>query len=143
VIFDLRPSTLDDFGLVLALRQFLQRTEVEAGWTTRLDVEGDLGPMTPATETAIYRLVKEAVTNARKHAESPCIQVRLAARSDNLVILVRDRGKGFDKKTTRSFNSGQFGIMGMRERVSLLSGSFRLRSNPGAGTVVRIVLPLE
>ncbi len=143
VIFDLRPSTLDDFGLVHALRQFLQRTEVEAGWNAQLDIKGDIGPMPPATETAIYRLVKEAVSNARKHAQSPRIQVRLASRAGNQVILVRDWGKGFDPKAAQSLGSGQFGIMGMRERVSLLSGSFRLRSRTGAGTVVRIVLPLE
>jgi signal transduction histidine kinase len=143
VIFDLRPSTLDDFGLVLALRQFLQKTEAEAGWTATLDIKGDIGPIPPETETAIYRLVKEAVSNARKHAESPRIHVRLATRAGNLVILVRDWGSGFDLKAARAHNSGHFGIMGMRERVSLLNGSFHLRSSPGAGTVVRIVLPLE
>ncbi len=143
VIFDLRPSTLDDFGLVLALRQFLQKTEAETGWCTKLDIEGAIGPMPPATETAIYRLVKEAVTNARKHAESPCVHVRLTGRAGNIVILVRDKGKGFDEKAVPAFSIGQFGIMGMRERASLLSGSFHLRSRPGAGTVIRIVLPLE
>jgi len=128
---------------VLALRQYLQKTEAEAGWTATLDIKGDIGPIPPETETAIYRLVKEAVSNARKHAESPRIHVRLATRVENLVILVRDWGTGFDPKAARAHNSGHFGIMGMRERVSLLSGSFHLRSSPGAGTVVRIVLPLE
>jgi signal transduction histidine kinase len=143
VIFDLRPSTLDDFGLVLALRQYLTRLEGEYGWKVEFKLAGQVGPMAPALETAVFRLVKEALANCRKHAETNRVYVRLAGKGSTLSITVRDWGKGFDARDPSSRDRGQLGLMGMRERVSLLNGTFRVHSKPGAGTLIRIALPVE
>jgi signal transduction histidine kinase len=143
VIFDLRPSTLDDFGLVLALKQYLERLEAEVGWKIDFHLAGPIGRLPSATETAVFRMVKEAVTNARKHARTARLRVRLSARGARLTIVVRDWGRGFDPREAMSRDSGQYGITGIRERVSLLNGTFQLSSKPGSGTLIRIMLPLE
>lgn len=142
VIFDLRPSTLDDFGLVLALRQYLGALETELGWQVEFSLIGQVGPLAPALETAIFRIVQEALTNVRKHAQSEKVLVRLACRDGTLVITVRDWGCGFAMREVAR-RTGQFGMLGMKERVALLSGEFHVRSKPGAGTLVRISIPLE
>jgi signal transduction histidine kinase len=142
VIFDLRPATLDDFGLVLALRQYLSLLEDELGWKVEFLVD-QIEPMAPALETAVFRLVKEALINARKHADTKRVRVCLTGKGKLLVISVRDWGKGFDPHSASARGSLRFGLGGMRERVSLLNGAFHLRSRPGAGTLIRITLPLE
>jgi two-component system sensor histidine kinase DegS len=143
VIFDLRPSTLDDFGLVQALRQYLSRLERDLGWTVDFTLDGQVSPLLPTMETAVFRLVKEALTNAQKHADTKKVQVRLTAKANELAITVRDWGRGFDPRAASSRNGGQYGLVGMRERVSLLNGKFHLKSRPGVGTVIRITLPVE
>jgi signal transduction histidine kinase len=144
VIFDLRPSTLDDFGLVLALRQYLADIAAEAGWAVEFSLVGKVGPMPPALETAVFRMAKEALTNARKHAAASRVLVRLEAKQNNLTITVRDWGKGFNPRDEASRRNGQMGLAGMKERVSLLNGTFYLRSrHGGAGTLIRITLPLD
>ncbi len=143
VIFDLRPSTLDDFGLVLALRQYLTRLELDLGWQVEFVLVGQVGPLPAALETAIFRMIKEAVTNAKKHSSTQRVLVRLAAQSRALTMTVRDWGKGFNPNEAATRRDGQLGLMGMKERVALLNGTFSLRSKPGAGTLIRITLPLE
>lgn len=143
VIFDLRPSTLDDFGLVLALRQYVATLEGELGWQVEFSLVGQVGPMSSALETAIFRLVQEALTNVRKHAAAERVLVRLACQDGTLVITVRDWGCGFNVREATARRNGQLGLMGMKERVSLLNGDFHLRSKAGAGTLVRITIPME
>ncbi len=143
VIFDLRPSTLDDFGLVLALRQYLTRLEADLGWEVEFSLVGQVGPLPATLETAIFRMIKEALTNAKKHSATKKVLVRLTAKSPTLTITVRDWGKGFNPREASTRRDGQLGLMGMKERVALLNGIFSLRSKPGAGTVIRITLPLE
>lgn len=143
VIFDLRPSTLDDFGLVLALRQYLSGLETDLGWQLEFSLVGQVGPLPAALETAIFRMVKEALTNIKKHAATTRVLVRLVSREKILTITVRDWGKGFNPREASTRHNGKLGLMGMKERVSLLNGAFSLRSKPGAGTLIRITLPLE
>ena len=142
VIFDLRPSTLDDFGLVLALRQYLQTLEAEMGWQAEFSLIGQVGPFSPALETVIFRLVQEALTNVRKHADTERLLVRLATKDGHLVVTIRDWGRGFNTRETAR-NHEHVGLTGMKERVSLLNGTFHLRSRQGAGTLLRITIPLD
>jgi signal transduction histidine kinase len=88
-------------------------------------------------------LVKEALSNARKHAATQKVLVRLACQNNALTIIVRDWGVGFNMREAQARRNGQLGLMGMKERVALLNGTFHLRSKPGAGTLIRITLPLE
>jgi len=143
VISNLRPSTLDDFGLVPALRQHIATLEAQLGWQVEFSLVGQISTMAPAMETAIFRLVQEALSNVRKHADTERVLVRLAGADGSVVITVRDWGHGFNVREAASRRNGQLGLMGMKERVSLLNGKFHLRSKPGSGTLIRITLPLE
>ncbi len=146
VMSDLRPSVLDDFGLVLALEQYVATLATEVGWQADYSVQGGLERLPPVLETTIFRLVQEALTNVRKHAAAPQVLVQLEQRGDQVFILVRDFGGGFDPHAVRAAADGgtsHLGLVGMRERVALAGGIFSLQSSPGEGTTVTIMLPIE
>ena len=145
VMSDLRPSVLDDFGLLMTLEQYLATVAAEAGWQADYQVEGVLERLSPTLETTVFRLVQEALSNARKHAAAPRVLVRLERADFALRLLVRDWGAGFDIAAPghASDGSSHLGLVGMRERVTLVGGSFTLHSVPGQGTTVDISLPLS
>jgi signal transduction histidine kinase len=145
VMSDLRPSTLDDFGLVVALQQQLDAAAAEAGWQAQYEVTGAVTRLAPAVETTIFRVVQEALSNARKHAQSDRLHVTLARQDDTVLVEVRDWGRGFDveRVVARPERGEHLGLMGMRERVALLGGTVAIDSAPGAGTTVRIMLPVN
>jgi signal transduction histidine kinase len=142
---DLRPSTLDDFGLVVALQQQLDAAAAEAGWQAQYEVTAPVTRLAPALETTIFRVVQEALSNARKHAQADRVQVTLAHRDDSVLVEVRDWGRGFavEQVAAHPERGEHLGLMGMRERVALLGGAVAIDSAPGAGTTVRIVLPVN
>jgi signal transduction histidine kinase len=142
VIFDLRPSTLDDFGLVSALHQYLQMLGTEQHWDVEFAAKGTTEALSPALETAIFRLVQEALTNVRKHAQAGRVRVRLTARHHAVMISVRDWGSGFEPRHVAG-QRGHLGLAGMRERVALLNGTIAVHSRPGTGTLICITIPTD
>jgi signal transduction histidine kinase len=139
---DLRPALLDDMGLRPALaahiEQFASRTGIRVAFEqTGLDRRFD-----PTVETAAYRIVQEALTNAARHAGAREVTVRLRAAGSALRIVVEDRGRGFDPAEIRAAGRAS-GLAGMRERALLLGGHFAVDSTPGAGTRITAELPLE
>ncbi len=139
---DLRPALLDDMGLRPALaahiEQFASRTGIRVAFEqTGLDRRFD-----PTIETAAYRIVQEALTNAARHAGAREVTVRLRAAGSALRIVVEDRGRGFDPAEVRAAGRAS-GLAGMRERALLLGGHFAVDSTPGAGTRITAELPLE
>ncbi len=140
IIADLRPAALDDIGLKPALEALLdRRSEGELTIERRIDLpapgHGGL-KLDPELETTVYRLVQEALTNVVKHARASTVQVRVSAVTDQVSVMVRDDGIGFDV----SKRSDGYGLAGMRERVYLSDGSLEIESGDG-GTEVRISLP--
>ena len=138
LIHDLRPVALDELGLVPALRQHLARSEQEHGLVIDLIAdEGQrlAGPM----ETALFRIVQEAVNNVIRHAQALHVSVTLKRTRDQVTLQVVDDGKGFDTQRPRS--GRHVGLWSMRERVEQLGGQFEVRSEPGRGTVVIAVIP--
>jgi signal transduction histidine kinase len=138
IITDLRPSLLDDLGLLPAIEALLDRRR-EAG----LEIVSDLALPVPSTdrldrelETTVYRIVQEALTNVVKHARADVVRVSVALSDDAVTIEVQDDGVGFDPgaRTTG------FGLAGMRERVFLAGGTLQLET-AGRGTLVRVSLP--
>lgn len=147
VISGLRPSTLDDFGLVAALRLYAQEVLDEYGWQVELREELGEARLPATIETTVYRIVQEALTNARKHAGPGKARVELALQGDELRVEVRDWGSGFAASTVDGDGNGdqgrRIGLHSMRERAKLLGGSFDVESEPGEGTVIRAVIPLS
>ena len=144
VIADLRPTTLDDFGLATAVR--LQVEELRARGYEAVYEEALREERLPATlETALFRVVQEALTNARKHAKTDRVRVELGHRPGGTVRLeVRDWGRGFDPTgVARGGGPGErIGLSSMRERIALLGGRLEVRSEPGEGTSVVAEVPM-
>jgi signal transduction histidine kinase len=144
VIYDLRPSVLDDLGLPAAIRWYAERLLTPHGINWRCEF-GDLDRrLAPEVEIALFRLVQEAITNIARHARAETVLVQASIEDEVLTIEIEDDGIGFDPvSVTEADARGRgLGLMGMRERVDLLGGTFHLDSSPGAGTVVLLTVPI-
>jgi signal transduction histidine kinase len=141
VVSELRPAALEDFGLVSGLRQYA--TELSELETWQLEFVADLGrvKLNPAVETAIFRIAQEALTNARKYANPERVRVSLHIDTHDLLLEVRDWGRGFDVNSLTGARR-HFGLTGMHERAVLLDGSLKIESEPGQGTRIVACIPL-
>jgi two-component system CheB/CheR fusion protein len=144
VALELRPTALDDLGLVRALSTFLEE------WSTRTRIQvqfdhADLGEARLPThvETTLYRVICEAVHNALKHAKAKAVSVILQRKKDSVIAIVEDDGVGFDATAPSSGAKRKpLGLVGMRERLILVDGELTLESAPGRGTTVIARVPL-
>jgi two-component system sensor histidine kinase UhpB len=134
----LRPTALDDHGLAPAVeaqvRSFAERTGVEA----RIEVRGDPGELDDETQTVVYRVAQEALSNAAQHAHPGRVDVELTAEDGGVELRVRDDGDGFDPLVGRE---GGLGLAGMAERARLAGGVLDLRSSRGGGTELTLRVP--
>jgi signal transduction histidine kinase len=144
VIYDLRPSVLDDLGLPAAIRWYADRMLTPRGISWRCEF-GDLERrFAPEVEIALFRLVQEAITNIARHANAETVLVQASIKDDVLTIEIEDDGVGFEPASVveADVRGRGLGLMGMRERVDLLGGTFHLDSSPGEGTAVRLTVPV-
>jgi PAS domain S-box-containing protein len=143
VIYDLRPTVLDDFGLAAAVR--LQVATLRADGL-EIDLNESLGDgrLPQEVETTLFRVAQEALTNIRKHARATKARMVLDRPGNAVRLLVSDEGRGFVPKGKTSTNGrgDKVGLSGMRERVSLLGGRFDLHSEPGRGTTIEAEVEL-
>ena len=130
---ELRPSALDDFGLVPALERLASNLSEQSELV--VDLVARLGDrrLSPEAETALYRIVQEALTNVVKHADAHRVSIALVHKEASAVVVVEDDGKGFEPEAVRP---GALGFVGMRERVELVGGRLTVESSPGAGTTL-------
>jgi len=136
---ELRPSALDDLGLVDVIdseaKLFEERTGIEC------DVSLPDGPLDlePRLATALYRIVQEALTNVARHSNASRVEVRLRARPAELLLEVRDDGRGITAEETEA--GGSLGLVGIRERAAVFGGSARIEGIEGRGTIVSVRIP--
>jgi len=146
VIYDLRPSLLDDLGLLPAIRWYAESRLEKLGIKVIWEIEGDdKVRFAPDIETALFRIAQEALTNISKYAEASEVKIKMQAKSDRVVLEIHDNGKGFDLANVLEIREREgrgLGLLGIRERADLLSGSFHLESQVGRGTCVRAEIPL-
>jgi signal transduction histidine kinase len=142
---DLRPSLLDDLGLMPALRWYLSRYTERSGIQVRMEAVDLEKRLHPEVETALYRVVQEALTNVARHARATNVRLRLEHKAASVVATIEDNGQGFDteKVARRRAPERGAGLLGMRERVTLLGGSFRVESVPQGGTRLSAAIPLR
>jgi signal transduction histidine kinase len=133
----LRPSMLDDFGLVPALNWHARETAKRTGLAIRVIAGDDCDELPDEHKTCIYRLAQEALHNAARHSGARSLQVNVHRASDRVLFSVHDDGAGFDKRTVRGL-----GLLGMEERVRRLGGKLKIESSPGRGTAIEAELPL-
>lgn len=143
LIAQLRPTGLDDFGLEHALRLYVAQLETEADWHVSLEVDPHWPKLPPALEAALFRIIQEASTNARKYADARRLQIRLSAGDEQLEVSIQDWGKGFDPAEVVALPTQglHMGLIGIRERARLWGGHCILTSQPGQGTTITVSIP--
>lgn len=142
---ELRPSLLDDLGLVAALRWYVDRLTRRAGLLRCFNAELLEIRVAPEIETACFRIAQEALTNVIRHAQATTVWVQLKISDTDLKLIVRDDGLGFAVRNVSSRNGPDtsLGLQGMRERAIALDGLVEITSGPGQGTEVRASFPLR
>ena len=140
---DLRPSILDDLGLVAALRWFVSRQSQRTGIEGSFIADPERFRLDPELETVCFRIVQGALTNVARHSHVKSFSVELLLRSETVRLNISDDGDGFDMESTfQSVISGNsLGLAGMRERVEMIGGTIEFLSHPGDGTEIHINLP--
>jgi signal transduction histidine kinase len=143
LIFDLRPEVLDDLGLGLALHSQVKKYLEPAGVQVQLRAAGLKDQLPAEVETAVFRVVQEAVTNIARHAQANKANISLTKKGDRLIVRVEDNGVGFDPDLVMQKQQHAWGLRGMEERITLLGGKFYVGSRPGNGTLVLAEVPLD
>lgn len=141
---DVRPSSLDDLGLMAAMEALVARHADNGGPALKLEVDLDheagRAPqrLHPDVEIAIYRIAQEALTNALKHARAQTVEIAVAEIEGEVGVRIRDDGCGYD---VRASTASGFGLVSIQERVDLLDGRLRIRSLPDVGTTLEARVP--
>ncbi len=145
VIFDLRPSVLDDLGLLSAVRWYVQNRLGEMGIKARVEVTGEERELPPQVEIALFRLAQEAINNIAKHAQAQNTLINVDFKDKAVAMEIEDDGRGMDTKmlNPQLGESQGLGLLGMKERIELLGGSFQIESQPGGGTRIVVEVPLQ
>jgi PAS domain S-box-containing protein len=140
---DLRPSILDDLGLVPALEWLINNLEKRHDMTTRFDISGSQQRLVPEIELTVFRVAQEVLSNVRRHSEATSVEMDLDFSADALTVIIKDNGRGFSlpERTSDLALSGKLGIIGMRERARLIGGTIIVQSDPGMGTTVTLRIP--
>ncbi len=146
LVHDLRPSLLDNLGLVSALRSQIQEFEKRTHISTQFSVSGERQRLDGDIEMTIFRISQEALTNIAKHAAATQVKVKLFFREAHLCLRIRDNGCGFD--TDKALDSSSksreaWGLLGMQERVALSEGRFFIKSKAQVGTIIHVCIPLQ
>ncbi len=142
--WEIRPTALDDLGLETSIRQLVET------WSERLNMRFILRlaikeqRLSPQIETTLYRVLQEAITNIARHADATQVAVLLEARENEVSMIVEDNGRGFhpNEPTASYTRSKHLGLLGIRERLSLVSGTLEVESAPGKGSTLYIRVPL-
>lgn len=142
-IYDLRPAKLRELGLTDAIRCWIKEIVPASGLRTTYDVRGQACPIPGEVESCLYRVAREATTNAVKHAQAKHMRVVLEYRADGVTLLVEDDGCGFEVERAlgEAQAGGTNGLMNVRERVERVGGTFRLTSAPGRGSRLVALVP--
>jgi signal transduction histidine kinase len=144
LIFDLRPSVLDDLGLESAIEWYADRSLRKKGISVRCEFDEIGVPLTPELETALFRICQEAMSNVARHAQATAALVEMGVADGSLRISVEDDGRGFDAGAPQPDDKrGHWGLMGIRERAEILGGTARVESAVGKGTRVEVRIPLS
>lgn len=145
MLFDLRPVTLETHGLAPALESYVERLRLANDFAVSLEIEDFSERLDAKAEAAIFSIVQEAVSNAKKHAHASHLKLGMAKQDGNLVVTIRDDGQGFDvARVDSSYDRcGSLGLLNMRERAEMLNGEFSIESAVGQGTLVKLTVPLQ
>ena len=145
IIFDLRPMSLDDLGLIPALKKYTEDFEEKTGLNIELKVLANKRELKSSFEVAIYRIIQEALNNAHQHSGTNTVDVKIEIRPKIVNVVVKDYGEGFDveEALAESANQESFGLFSMKERAELLGGKVNFVSQAGQGSKVMLEIPVD
>jgi two-component system sensor histidine kinase DegS len=140
---DLRPSILDDLGLVPALEWLITDLEKVYGIAAKINITGRQRRLAPEKELAVFRITQEVLSNIGRHSRASEVEMSLDFGDNALTLIISDNGQGFDlpQRTSDLALSGKLGIIGMRERARLIGGTLIVQPEPGTGTTVTLRIP--
>jgi two-component system sensor histidine kinase DegS len=145
IIFNLRPMTLDDLGLVPTIKRYISELKDREGFEVRFEFRGEEKRLTNTYEVALFRLIQESLNNARKYSQAQNVVVTIAITDSAISVKISDDGRGFNLQKILSEVTGKvsFGILSMKERIELLNGKITIDTAIGAGTCITAELPLD
>jgi signal transduction histidine kinase len=139
---ELRPAVLDDLGLIPALHSFMKNFTTRTGVRSHLTAFAGVEQLETARRTVLFRVAQESLTNVARHAKASRVEVSLQNQPDGICMKIKDDGRSFQVDRTLHANGGKrLGLLGMRERVEMVGGTFCVESAPGQGTTVRVEIP--
>ena len=141
---DLRPSLLDDLGLLPTLNWYVDRWAQRSEVKVEIESIGRKKRLPPEIETALYRIVQESLTNVARHAQANKVLLRLDRQPKAVTVSIEDDGRGFDLEELQTSKAApqSLGLSGMKDRISLLGGRLDIHTKPGEGTRIEIEIPL-
>jgi two-component system sensor histidine kinase UhpB len=144
IIWDLRPSILDDLGLLPAIRWYARSNLEKAGVGVKFEFSNENIRLDSSLETTLFRIAQEAVNNILNHADASKVTIRLRQLNARACLEVEDDGRGFDvnQAAGQALSRKQLGLLGIEERASLVGGKIEVDSSPGRGTRVHVCVPL-
>jgi signal transduction histidine kinase len=142
-MFDLRPDSLDDLGLVATMKRFSSEYQDRTGIICRFNVSGEDRRVGSQLEEAIFRIIQEALNNVQKHSGAKTAEVVVTLQPGRIAARIRDDGSGFDPANPPTGGRQQLGLIGMRERAEALGGRMEIQSEPGRGTELEVEFPTE
>ncbi|MBQ7516610.1 MAG: sensor histidine kinase [Schwartzia sp.] len=148
IIFDMRPMSLDDLGLVAAVEQLVRQMHDRMMLEVKLSIDGNEIPVAPHVKIGLFRIIQEGLNNIIRHAGTKKAGLRLLFTEAAISILIEDNGRGFDltsepKSDPDAQDDGHFGLLGMKERAVIIGAQLNVTSVPGQGTKVHLRLPLQ
>lgn len=146
IIYDLRPMSLDDLGLIPTLERYISIFEEDTGIKVSLKTFGSFGDLESPVQIAIFRIIQESLSNIRKHSKAKTTSIIIEKSLAKINLSIMDDGIGFDPenyKQNSNFVSSGFGLMNIKERVELLKGELHINSSPNLGTRISLFIPLN
>lgn len=143
IIFDLRPSSLDDLGLSAVTKRYCDEFQENTGIKTELRLFGNQTRLSSDIEVSLFRVIQEALTNIKKHSKAKSAVIKLEFGDDKVNLVITDDGVGFDISTKDGRNKQHYGLMTMKERVTLIKGKFTIESTTGQGTKIFVSIPFN
>jgi signal transduction histidine kinase len=139
---ELRPTVLDDLGLIPALHSFVKSVAKQTGIHIHLTVFAAVEKLAGDKRTVLYRVAQEALTNVVRHAQASLVDVSIEKLPNSICMKIRDNGKSFQvERVLHAKKNKRLGVLGMRERMEMVGGSFNIESAPGKGTTIRAQIP--
>ncbi|HZW67925.1 MAG TPA: histidine kinase [Pseudogracilibacillus sp.] len=141
IIYDLRPMALDDLGLIPTIKKHISTISKYNDIDIQFTLHGEEKRLETPYEVALFRLIQEGLQNAIKHANAKLIKILIEIRKDTVILVIQDDGVGFE--TSEKNKNDSYGIIGMKERIELLEGDFKITSEINKGTKIKVVIPYK